>query len=125
MEQTIQILGGGYHFFSKLDLKSGFWQIPIKEEDKHKTAFITLDGLYEWNVLAQGLMNSPPSFQRVMMDILSPYRRFALVYTDDIVIFSRSFEEHVDHLISSSIIHIIQSQFSIESSQVFHSTSTN
>jgi hypothetical protein len=99
MEQTIQVLGGGYHFFSKLDLKSGFWQIPIKEEDKHKTAFITPDGLYEWNVLAQGLKNSPPSFQRVMKDILSPYRRFALVYIDDIVIFSRSFEEHVDHLI--------------------------
>ncbi|CAF1219672.1 unnamed protein product [Rotaria sp. Silwood1] len=62
-EQTIQILGGGYQFFSKLDMKSGFWQVPIKEEDKHKTAFITPDGLYEWNVLAQGLKNSPPSFQ--------------------------------------------------------------
>jgi hypothetical protein len=55
MEQTIQIFGGGYRFFSKLDLKSGFWQIPIKEADKHKTAFITHEGLCEWNVLAQGL----------------------------------------------------------------------
>ncbi|CAM2727912.1 unnamed protein product [Rotaria socialis] len=99
MEQTIQILGGGYQFFSKLDMKSGFWQVPIKEEDKHKTAFITPDGLYEWNVLAQGLKNSPPSFQRLMLDLLSPCRQFALVYIDDIVIFSCTFEEHVKHLI--------------------------
>ncbi|CAF4400204.1 unnamed protein product, partial [Rotaria magnacalcarata] len=72
MEQTIQVLGNGYQFFSKFDMKSGFWQIPIDEEDRHKTAFITPEGLYEWNVLAQGLKNSPPSFQRVMADILSP-----------------------------------------------------
>ena len=98
MEQTIQRLGGGYKFFSTLDMKSGFWQIPIKDEDKHKTAFITPDGLYEWNVLAQGLKNSPPSFQRVMVEILAPCRQFSLVYIDDIVVFSRSFDEHVDHM---------------------------
>ena len=45
MKQTIRRLCGGYKFFAKLDIKSGFWQIPIKEEDKHKTAFITADGL--------------------------------------------------------------------------------
>ncbi|CAF2090982.1 unnamed protein product [Rotaria magnacalcarata] len=98
MEQAIQTLGGGYKFFSKLDMKSGFWQIPIQEEDRHKTAFITPEGLYEWNVLAQGLMNSPPSFQRVMTDILSPYRQFALVYIDDIVVYSHSFKEHLKHI---------------------------
>ncbi|CAF1505539.1 unnamed protein product [Rotaria sordida] len=98
MEQAIQTLGGGYKFFSKLDMKSGFWQIPIEEEDRHKTAFITPEGLYEWNVLAQGLKNSPPSFQRVMADILSPCRQFALVYIDDIVVYSRSFEEHLKHI---------------------------
>ncbi|CAF4554058.1 unnamed protein product [Rotaria sp. Silwood2] len=47
MEQAIPVLGGGYKFFSKLDMKSGFWQIPIKEEDKYKTTFNTPDGLYE------------------------------------------------------------------------------
>ncbi|CAF3848076.1 unnamed protein product [Rotaria sordida] len=98
LEQAIQILGSGYKFFSKLDMKSGFWQIPIEEEDKHKTAFITTEGLYEWNVLAQELKNSPPSFQRVMADILSTCRQFALVYIDDIVVFSRSFEEHLEHI---------------------------
>ena len=98
LEQAIQILGSGYKFFSKLDMKSGFWQIPIEGEDKHKTAFITTEDLYEWNVLAQGLKNSPPSFQRVMVDVLSPYHQFALVYIDDIVVFSRSFEEHLEHI---------------------------
>ncbi|CAF2107125.1 unnamed protein product, partial [Rotaria magnacalcarata] len=98
MEQTIQVLGNGYQLFSKFDMKSGFWQIPIEEEDRHKTAFITPEGLYEWNVLAQGLKNSPPSFQRVMTDILSPCRQFALVYIDDIVVYSRSFEEHLEHI---------------------------
>ncbi|CAF5169031.1 unnamed protein product, partial [Rotaria magnacalcarata] len=98
MEQTIQVLGNGYQFFSKFDMKSGFWQIPIEEEDRHKTAFITPEGLYECNVLAQGLKNSPPSFQRVMADILSPYRQFALVYIDDIMVYSRSFEEHLKHI---------------------------
>ena len=98
MEQAIQILGGGYNFFSKFDLKSGFWQIPIKEEDKHKTAFVTPDGLFEWNVLPQGLKNSPPSFQRVMVDILSSCRPFTLIYIDDIVIYSKSFQEHLNHV---------------------------
>lgn len=98
MERAIQTLGGGYEFFSKFDLKSGFWQIPIRESDKHKTAFVIADGLYEWNVLPQGLKNSPPSFQRIMAEILSPCRHFTLVYIDDIVIFSKTFDDHIKHL---------------------------
>ncbi|CAF4594561.1 unnamed protein product, partial [Didymodactylos carnosus] len=70
MEQTIQRLGEGYCFFTKLDLKSGFWQIPIRTEDRAKTAFITPFGLYQFNVLPQGLKNSPPTFQRVMTTVL-------------------------------------------------------
>ncbi|CAF4301254.1 unnamed protein product [Rotaria magnacalcarata] len=98
MEQALQLLGAGYKLFSTLDMKSGFWQIPIAEADKHKTAFITPEGLYEWNVLAQGLKNSPPSFQRVMTDILSSCRQFSLFYIDDIVIYSRSFDDHLNHV---------------------------
>ena len=62
MEVTLQTLGNQYQYFSKLDLKSGFWQLPIEEKDRHKTAFINPFGLFEWNVLPQGLRNSPPSF---------------------------------------------------------------
>ena len=54
MEDTIQKLGGGYRYFSKLDLKSGFYQIPINDNDKEKTAFITPFGLYQFNVLPMG-----------------------------------------------------------------------
>lgn len=96
-EQSLQKVGG-YRFYTKLDLRSGYFQIPIREHDRHKTAFITVHGLFEFNVLAQGLKNSPPSFQRVMSDLLSPCKEFCLVYLDDVLIYSSSFDQHVNHL---------------------------
>jgi hypothetical protein len=98
MEDTLRKLGAGYHYFSKLDLKSGFYQIPIRDADKQKTAFSTPFGLYQFNVLPMGLKNSPPTFQKVMTDTLKSCRLFSLVYLDDIIIFSKSFPEHVHHL---------------------------
>ncbi|CAF2999137.1 unnamed protein product [Rotaria sp. Silwood2] len=97
LEQAIQMVGG-HQYYTKLDLRSGYFQIPIREENKHKTAFITVHGLYEFNVLAQGLKNSPPSFQRIMSTLLSPCKKFCLVYLDDILIYSDSFTQHMDHL---------------------------
>ena len=95
MENALRKLGRGYSHFSKLDLKSGFYQIPIKETDKEKTAFVTPFGLYQFNVLPMGLKNSPPTFQKVMTDTLKSCRNFSLVYLDDIncllEIFSRTF----------------------------------
>jgi len=98
IEITLQILGAGYKYFSKLDLKFGFWQLPIAAKDCYKTAFITPFGLFEWLVLPQGLRNSPPTFQRIMNNILGHFSNFCLVYLDDIVIFSRDFNEHLLHL---------------------------
>ena len=98
MEDTIRKLGQGYNYFSKLDLKSGFYQIPIKELDKPKTAFVTPFGLYQFNVLPMGLINSLPTFQKVMTDTLKSCHQFCLVYLDDIVVFSKSYEEHILHL---------------------------
>ena len=97
LEQSIQIVSG-HRFYTKLDLRSRYFQIPIHEEDKHKTAFITAHGLFELNILAQGLKNSPPSFQRIMSDLLSSCRTFCLVYLDDIRIYSNTFDQHLDHL---------------------------
>ncbi|CAF0988774.1 unnamed protein product [Rotaria magnacalcarata] len=98
MEDTIRKLGQGYNYFSKLDLRSGFYQIPIKNADKEKTAFVTPFGLYQFNVLPMGLKNSPPTFQKVMTDTLESCRPFSLVYLDDIIIFSKSFDEHLHHI---------------------------
>ncbi|CAF1619086.1 unnamed protein product, partial [Adineta ricciae] len=98
MEETLRRLGTGYRYFSKLDLKSGFYQIPIRDEDKAKTAFVTSFGLFQYNVLPMGLKNSPPTFQKVMTDTLKSCRSFSSVYLDDIIIFSKSFEEHLAHL---------------------------
>ena len=98
MEETIRKLGQGYRYFSKLDLKSGFYQIPINNKDKEKTAFITPFGLYQFNVLPMGLKNSPPTFQKVMTDTLQSCRQFSIVYLDDIIVFSRSYTEHLYHL---------------------------
>jgi hypothetical protein len=98
MEDTLRKLGAGYHYFSKLDLKSGFYQIPIRDADKPKTAFSTPFGLYQFNVLPMGLKNSPPTFQKVMTDTLKSCRLFSLVYLDDIIVFSKSFNEHLAHL---------------------------
>lgn len=98
MEEVLRKLGHGYQYFSKLDLKSGFYQIPIQEQDKPKTAFVTPFGLYHFNVLPMGLRNSPPTFQKVMTDALKSCRTFTLVYLDDIVVFSSSFDEHLIHL---------------------------
>ena len=98
LEDVLRKLGKGYSFFSKLDLKSGFYQLPINEHDKIKTAFITPFGLYQFNVLPMGLKNSPPTFQKVMLDTLKDCRSFSLVYLDDIIVFSSSFRQHLSHL---------------------------
>ncbi|CAF4195533.1 unnamed protein product [Rotaria sp. Silwood2] len=98
MEDTIQNLGKGFSYFSKLDLKSDFYQIPINDKDKEKTAFVTPFGLYQFNVLPMGLRNSPPTFQKVMTDTLKSCRQFSLAYLDDIIVFSRSFSDHLNHL---------------------------
>jgi transposase InsO family protein len=97
LEQALQMVGGR-RYYSKLDLRSGYFQIPIKDDDKHKTAFITTHGLFEFNVLAQGLKNSPPSFQRIMSSLLLPCKKFCIVYLDDVLIYSDNFDQHLQHV---------------------------
>ena len=66
--------------FSKFDLKSGFWQIQVKEEDIYKATFTVPFGHYEWNVMPFGLKNAHSKFQKVMNDIFNPYTTFLSVY---------------------------------------------
>lgn len=96
-----ELLGSfeGKKFFSGIDLTSGFYNVEIEEEDKEKTAIITHEGLYEYNRMQFGLCNAPAVFQRMMHIAMEEllYRE-TLVYIDDLVIFSDTFEEHLTGL---------------------------
>jgi hypothetical protein len=97
--QTIFDSIGRSKWFTTMDLLSGFWQVMIKPEHRHKTAVITSRGLYEYMVMAFGLCNAPATFQRLMDAVVLPeYREFIQTYIDDVLTHSHSFTDHIKHL---------------------------
>jgi hypothetical protein len=89
----------GAKWFITLDLASGYWQIKVRTEDQEKTAFITKFGLFEFKVMPFGLCNAPATFQRIMNKILgTSIEKYVMVYLDDVIIYSHTFEEHLKHL---------------------------
>jgi hypothetical protein len=89
----------GAKYFSKLDLRDGYYNVLVAPEDRHKTAFRTRYGHYEFNVLPFGLCNSPATFMRMMNRIFGPlYDVSVIAYVDDILIYSKTKEEHEIHL---------------------------
>ena len=99
IDDTLEALGGS-RWFSTLDLKSGFYQVSIDEEDRPKTTFsIPGSGLWQWRVLPFGLLNSPSVFERLMERVFAGLAfLILLIYLDDIIVYSKSFHEHLQNL---------------------------
>jgi hypothetical protein len=91
------VQGSGYQ--SSMDLVTSYWQVPLKEDNKEKTAFMTPDRLFEFNVLPMGLTNELGTFQWNMEHLLQQLMwTCCLMYIDDIIIFSRTFNDHLQDL---------------------------
>ncbi|XP_034565105.1 uncharacterized protein LOC117830889 isoform X2 [Notolabrus celidotus] len=89
---------GKAKYLTTLDLCKGYWQVPLTEQSRKLTAFRTPWGLFQFTVLPFGLHGAPATFQRLMDQVLSDFSGFAAAYLDDIVIYSNTWEEHLEHL---------------------------
>ena len=102
LEDIINKLGKA-QYLSKIDLTKGFWQIPLTDNAKIKSAFVTPFGQFQFKVMSFGMVNSSANFVRLMKMILSNFDEFSDSFIDDIIIFSESWSEHLSH-----IRHILQ-----------------
>ena len=89
---------GSAKYVSKLDLKSGYWQVQMHEADKEKTAFTCHRGLFHFNVMPFGVAGGPGVFQELMSIVLQGQEDFALAYLDDILVYSDTAERHMEHI---------------------------
>lgn len=98
VDDVIECLSGS-SYFSTLDLFKGYWQMWLDEASRPKTAFVTPDGLFQFKRMGFGLCNAPASFQRMIDTVLATLKwQICLVYMDDILVFSKTFVEHLDRL---------------------------
>jgi hypothetical protein len=98
-EEILEALGGN-HYYTVLDMKSGYHQVEVEESHKQRTTFTVGPlGFYEFNRLPFGLVNSPATYQRLMEEILGDlHLDICFIYLDDMIIFSKTYEEHFDRI---------------------------
>ena len=96
--QEIQSCLNKCKYFSSLDLCSGYYHISLTEEAMKKTAFVTADGKYQWNVVPFGLATTVSTFQYLMSTVLTGLNNFTFTYSDDVLVFSETYEDHLHHL---------------------------
>ena len=89
---------GQARFLTTLDLARGYWQVPMADEDRSKTAFTTHMGLFQFRVMPFGLSGAPATFQRMMDSLVCGLESFAAAYLDDLVIHSQSWVDHLQHI---------------------------
>ena len=89
---------GKAKFITTLDLTRGYWQVPMADTDRHKTAFSSPMGLFQFRVMPFGLCGAPATFQRLMDRVLSGFQGYSAAYLDDLVIYSDTWQEHLQHL---------------------------
>lgn len=97
VDELIERLGKA-KYLTTLDLTKGYWQIPVSPASKEKTAFSTPSGLYQYKVMPFGLHGTSAIFQRLMDKVLRPHTEYASAYLDNIVIFSESWETHLNRV---------------------------
>eukprot|EP01129_Flabellula_baltica_P005312 TRINITY_DN1914_c0_g1_i1.p1 TRINITY_DN1914_c0_g1~~TRINITY_DN1914_c0_g1_i1.p1 ORF type:complete len:1797 (-),score=243.90 TRINITY_DN1914_c0_g1_i1:39-5429(-) len=123
IEDIMSMLKGA-EYFSSLDFKTGFYHLRIAEEDREKTAFSSPFGFFQWIAMPMGLKNAPASFQRAMEAIFASFLyTYVLIYIDDIIIFSKSFDDHLLH-IGNVLDVIIEKKLVLNFSKCRFATST-
>ena len=97
--EGLESLAGAAHY-TTIDMNSGFWQVPMDDESKQYTAFtLSSMGLYECKIMPFGMCNSPPTFQRLMLNCLGELNlTYCLIYLDDVTIFSKTEEEYLERM---------------------------
>ena len=100
VDDSLESLGSAdAKYFSTMDLESGFWQLPLEQDTKPLSAFITHDGLYQFERMPFGLKNAPATFSRLMATVLRGLIwKICLVYLDDVIVFSKDFSQHLERL---------------------------
>jgi hypothetical protein len=124
VEELLDELNGAI-FYTKLDLRLGYHQVRVHPDDIDKTAFRTHHGHFEFLVMPFGLSNAPSTLQALMNSVLGPFlRKFVLVFFDDILIYSNSWTEHIQHLkavlkvLRANTLHVKRSKCSFATSTV-------